>query len=226
VQVRSGSGTIYAVMPVWQRISVGLVCLAAYLLLGSAVASSPPHGIDAAAAALVGPGAALALLLTESYMLPVLLTIGLGLALLAWRAPAWRARALFSIVLTPIAWRLSDLGKDFFRRTRPEHWLLHHESSFSYASGHAMYAVILSGLWAFFVWKSDLPRAIRAVLIPALIAWGVGAVWSRLALGAHYPSDLLGGMLLGTGLLALGSASCVAKASQYGCGTGENILLK
>jgi membrane-associated phospholipid phosphatase len=193
-------------MSIWQRVAVGLVCFVAYLLLGSMVASSPPHGIDAAAVVLVGPGAPLALLLTESYMFPVLLTIGLGLALVAWRAPAWRARALFSIVLTPIAWCLSDLGKDFFHRERPEHWLLHHERSFSYASGHAMYAVILSGLWAVFVWKSDLPRGVRVVLTPALIAWGIGAIWSRLALGAHFPSDLLGGMLLGTGLLAIGSA--------------------
>jgi membrane-associated phospholipid phosphatase len=62
-----------------------------------------------------------------------------------------------------------------------------------------MYAVIISGLWALFVWKSNLPRGVRVVLTLALITWGIGAIWSRLALGAHYPSDLLGGVLLDSG---------------------------
>jgi undecaprenyl-diphosphatase len=177
-----------------------------YFMLGNAVASAPPGGIDAGAATLVGGAARIALLFTDSYALPVLLLVALGLALAAWRWPRWRPRVVFSIVLTLLAWRLSDLGKAFFHRARPEHWVLQHETSFSYASGHAMYAVIVSGLWAAFVWKSDLPRRVRFVMTPLLFAWGAGAIWSRLALGAHYPSDLLGGLLLGAGLLAIASA--------------------
>jgi undecaprenyl-diphosphatase len=184
---------------------VGLICLLLYVALGITVSSTPPHGIDLAASALIGPGAPLALWFTESYMLPALLAIAVFVGIVAWRVSRWRRRALFSIALTLIAWRISDLGKLYFHRPRPTHWLLLHETSFSYASGHAMDVIIISGLWAAFVWKSDLPRGVRLALTPLLAAWGIGVLWSRLALGAHYPSDLLGGVLLGAGLLAIGS---------------------
>ena len=43
------------------------------------------------------------------------------------------------------------------------------------------------------------------VAVPALL-WALGVGWSRMALGVHYPSDVLGGILLGTLSAALWSA--------------------
>jgi undecaprenyl-diphosphatase len=84
--------------------------------------------------------------------------------------------------------------------------VLHHETSFSYSSGHAMFAVLVYWLWAFFIAQSNLPRDVRAVAAPLLALWGCGVIWSRLSLGAHYPSDLLGGVLLAVAMLSLATA--------------------
>ena len=73
-----------------------------------------------------------------------------------------------------------------------------------------MFAVLVYGLWAWFVWNSGLPRAVRFVAAPLLALWACGVIWSRLALGAHYATDLIGGVLLA--VTALGVASAVAAA--------------
>ena len=88
--------------------------------------------------------------------------------------------------------------KNLFLRPRPAHWERVHETSYSYPSGHAMFAVVVYGLWAWFVWQSALPPLFRRVVTPLLTAWALAVVWSRLALGAHYPTDLIGGMLFGS----------------------------
>lgn len=183
-----------------------LVCAAAYGALGAYVATHPLLPVDRAAAALVGIATPLAIVLTESALFPALAGIALAALALAWLVPAWRARALFAVVLNVVAWKASDVLKDVFRRPRPEHWVWHRETSFSYSSGHATDAVVVYVLWAYFVRRSDLPRPLRAVLTPLLVLWALGIGWSRLALGVHYPSDVLGGYLLGTALLALALA--------------------
>src|SRR6202035_623107 len=121
---------------------------------------------------------------------------------------------IFAIPTTLITWQLSDVLKNFFRRPRPEYWQLIHEPTFSYSSGHAMFALMVYGLWAWFVWKSALPYRVRAIVAPLLALWACGVVWSRLALGAHYVTDLAGGILLGTTALALASAVAAALRSR------------
>jgi membrane-associated phospholipid phosphatase len=66
-----------------------------------------------------------------------------------------------------------------------------------------MFAVLVYGLWAWFLWRSDLPRSVRFVVAPVAALWACGIIWSRLALGAHYVTDLIGGVLLATCALAL-----------------------
>ncbi len=56
--------------------------------------------------------------------------------------------------------------------------------------------MLVYGLWAWFIWNSGLPRNVRAVVAPLFALWGCGVIWSRLALGAHYVTDLVGGVLL------------------------------
>ncbi|MEO8732762.1 MAG: phosphatase PAP2 family protein [Flavobacteriales bacterium] len=42
------------------------------------------------------------------------------------------------------------------------------------------------------------------IVVPALL-WAIGVGWSRVALGVHYPSDVLGGIVIGTLSAALWS---------------------
>ena len=53
-------------------------------------------------------------------------------------------------------------------------------------------------------------RNVRTVVAPLLALWACGIIWSRLALGAHYVTDLIGGVLLGTTALALATAIAAA----------------
>jgi membrane-associated phospholipid phosphatase len=181
---------------------VFVVAAVAFAWLGTAVSHRPPSGIDLAGLALGGRATHVALVFTASCWWAVLVPLGVAALVLAARVPAWRARALFSVAIALAGWIASDRLKDLFARARPEHWYLHHETSYSYPSGHAMFAVLVYGLWAFYVARSSLP--LRGVLATLLALWGAGVIWSRLALGAHYVTDLIGGVLLATALLAVG----------------------
>lgn len=184
-------------------VGVGII---AYVVLGMLVSHAPPRGIDVAARALAGHGIGPAEIFTKSCLYYVFAPFCIVALLFGFMRDAWRTRALFSVVLLVGGWLISDQLKNVFVRPRPEYWYFVRESSYAYSSGHAMFAVTVYGLWAYFVWKSSLPSRVRYVLSPLLLAWSLGIVWSRLALGAHYPSDLLGGIILGLTLVTLGLA--------------------
>jgi undecaprenyl-diphosphatase len=188
---------------------VALVAAIAYVALGLAVRDRPPQPlwpIDTLGATIGGRGTHVALVFTESCWWPALLALGAGVALLGWRVPAFRARAVYSIVVTIVAWQTSDALKNAFARTRPTHWLLHHEDTYAYSSGHAMFAVVVYFLWSYFFATSPLPKNARTWLSTACALWGCGVLWSRLALGAHWTTDLVGGILLGITMLCMGAA--------------------
>jgi undecaprenyl-diphosphatase len=193
------------------RLRAAIVALAAALLcglLGSSVSERPPDGIDLAGRALAGHWSHVALVLTASCWWYVLVPLGVAAIAFAVAVPAWRARAIFALVTTLAAWKASDVIKDLFGRTRPEYWVLHHETSASYPSGHAMFAVVVYGLWSYYIASSDLPQPLRGGLSVALALWGIGVIWSRLSLGAHFVTDLTGGVLFG--IMMLGIAAAVA----------------
>jgi undecaprenyl-diphosphatase len=184
------------------------VGLAVFLALGAVVSARPPLAPDRAIAqALFGYGPALAWRFTQTGLLAFLvpfcaLLLGAAIAL-----RAWRSRAILAVVSLAATHGLSDLSKEIFRRPRPEHWLLVHETSYGYPSGHAATAASFYALLALFVWRSGFPAGIRLALGGLLGVWAGGICWSRIALGAHYPSDVLGGLLLGSTVAVLGLAS-------------------
>jgi undecaprenyl-diphosphatase len=153
--------------------------------------------------AAAGHATHVALVFTASCWWYVLVALGALAALLGWRVPAWRDRAIFSILTTLVAWQTSDALKDFFGRARPPYWYLHQETSYGYSSGHAMFAVVVYGVWSYYCATGPLPPPARRVLASGLALWGGAVIWSRLALGAHYVTDLIGGVLLGVAMLAL-----------------------
>lgn len=74
-------------------------------------------------------------------------------------------------------------------------------SGLSFPSGHAGGATLAGGALLVVGW-SALGRAGRWVAVCAVVlATGMSA-WSRLALGGHFPSDLVGGFLFGVAWLA------------------------
>jgi membrane-associated phospholipid phosphatase len=191
------------------RLQAAIVALSAALacgLLGSSVSDAPPGALDRNGAALAGEVPAIAQIFTASCWWYVLVALGLAAIVFAVVRPAWRMRVAFSIVTTLVAWQGSDAVKNLFARSRPPYWIVNHETTWSYPSGHAMFAVVVYGLWSYYIATSELPPAVRRVLAGAVALWGLGVIWSRLALGAHYVTDLFGGVLFGVTMIAIATA--------------------
>ncbi len=198
-----------------RSLTIALVAAFLYGWLGAAVSHAPPSGIDLAGRALAGEAPQLALIFTASCWWVALVALAVVAIAIAVRFPAWRPRTIYALVTTLVTWQVSDALKNVFRRPRPDYWRLIHEPTFSYSSGHAMFALLVYWTWAWFVWNSDLPRPVRLTLAPLLALWGCGVIWSRLALGAHYVTDLVGGLLLATAALALaGAAGAAIRAAR------------
>jgi membrane-associated phospholipid phosphatase len=71
------------------------------------------------------------------------------------------------------------------------------EAGKSFPSGHAFFAIVFWGLLAYFVFTYLQKRGLRAMTLSGLlmIILLIGA--SRVYLGAHWPSDVLGGYVVG-----------------------------
>jgi undecaprenyl-diphosphatase len=114
-----------------------------------------------------------------------------------------RIRAAFLIVILPaIAGLANELAKAFIDRPRPEGTLDMGVNSFP--SGHTTYATVICGC-IFFLAPRVLKWPIAARLIQVLSVLFIALMGtSRVFLEAHWPSDVLGGLILGGLILAPG----------------------
>jgi membrane-associated phospholipid phosphatase len=141
--------------------------------------------------------------ITEMGSATVLTTLGVGMAL--WLLLRHRQiLALVWAVAQGGGALLNVLFKEWFARGRP---LFHaaeiNENSYSFPSGHAMGALVAYGLVAYYLvltLRSRLARAV-AVTVLALLVLAVG--FSRVYLGAHWFSDVVGGFVVGAAWLAV-----------------------
>jgi undecaprenyl-diphosphatase len=117
----------------------------------------------------------------------------------------WRSALCYGVtVLT--GWGLNALLKEGFRRHRPDIIpRLDGAGWYSFPSGHAMLAPLVFGLGAFLLTRDSPPMLRRAGRTAAVLLCLSIAV-SRVYLGVHYPSDVVGALLAGTGWAALGVA--------------------
>jgi undecaprenyl-diphosphatase len=102
---------------------------------------------------------------------------------------------------------IGDALKHVLERQRPAQITrLVHVSSFSYPSGHSMASASIYLTLAILIARHLPNRAARVVCfaIASVLAIAIGG--SRAYLGVHYPSDILAGLLLGTGWALLVSA--------------------
>lgn len=91
-----------------------------------------------------------------------------------------------------------------FERPRPQFIdPLVKEASFSFPSGHSAGSMVCYGMLAYCVSLATRGGRLR-VLVMALLAGLVLLIgFSRIYLGAHYPSDVLGGFCMGSAWMAL-----------------------
>jgi membrane-associated phospholipid phosphatase len=183
---------------------VAVLAFGAFVLLGfDVVRYGEPGALLAWEASLLDRSTLVAWWLTWACYVDVLLPLAIALLIAAWLVPAWRARIIFSVVTLLLCWRGADLFQHLFARPRPMHWIVRHETAFSYPSSHAAIVTGFYWLWAVVLYMSELPRATRTASAALLLILGIAICWSRLALGAHYLTDLVGGALLGIALVGL-----------------------
>ncbi len=184
-----------------------LVFWALFALLGTyVVRNGEPAALAALQQSLVNHATLVAWWITWSCYVQVIGPIAILLSIVAFMVRAWRTRILFSIAMLLLSWRAADFLQHYFARARPMDWVVKHETTFSYPSSHAAIAFGFYGLWAVMMYWSDLSAVVRRVGALLLAVLTVAICWSRLALGAHYVTDLVGGALLAVGLVAAGLA--------------------
>ncbi len=124
----------------------------------------------------------------------VLTAITFGL--LVWRkmyAFAWLA-----VLLVAGGAILDEILKLIFRRVRPELLLGgQHLTSYSFPSGHATGAICFFGFLIWLSWKLLTKPILNVVITLILVLMVLLIGFSRIYLGVHYPTDVLGGYLAG-----------------------------
>lgn len=185
---------------------LGLLMVVALLGWAETMAAQPLTDVDAAVGeALVVTGSgweitALQVLTApgaENVRYPLLVPVaGFLLAVRRWRL------ALFVAVPTLLISPLTRGLKDVFVRPRPSYaGTTVSAGDWSYPSGHSSGAAVLAGVLLLLL----LPYAGRARgwLVGAAVAGALTVGWTRLALGVHYPSDVVAGLALGTASIVL-----------------------
>lgn len=102
-----------------------------------------------------------------------------------------------------IMWALIGILKRTFKRERPNIKRLVNEKGYSYPSGHTMTATIFYGFNIFLIILSNLiiPLKISLIIILSILILLIG--YTRIYLGVHYLSDVIGALLFGSSYLLL-----------------------
>ncbi len=188
-----------------QRWAVTLSLLA-FLVLVTAIKLNVLEPFDEAAEAWVEQQitpvhTGLMLLLTQlaSTGVMVVLTALVAAVLVLRRSDYWLGRLGLSV---PGCILLNEVLKYLFHRSRPAlaHPLVKLES-YSFPSGHAVSATVFYGFVAILLCSSVPSRVRRVVIRLGAIALILAVGFSRVYLGVHYPTDVLGGMFEGAAWL-------------------------
>jgi membrane-associated phospholipid phosphatase len=116
----------------------------------------------------------------------------------------WWYRLLALALTVPGGLVLNLLLKSAFERERPQfEEPLVKLADFSFPSGHTMMATLFYGLLIVVASVHIKIRGVRALAIAGLCGIIALVGFSRMMLGAHYLSDVLGAMMMGVAWLAL-----------------------
>ena len=141
-------------------------------------------------------------LLSESANIP-LVVIGLGMV--GWLFLTKRRREALVVLLVLIAVTAGSEGvKQLVARPRP----IGTDPNipgvvYSFPSGHVLEALTIFGIITIRSWRSSKPYMAKVILAIIVTIWVLLVAVARVALGEHFPSDVLAGLVGGLGVLGL-----------------------
>ncbi len=187
--------------------AIVLALLAAFLKLGSEVAELEFDALDRAVLASlrdadgtpVGPRwLARAMLDITALGSGAVATLVTTIAVLYLALARRRALALIVAVAAIGGWGVMALAKGFYARPRPDATLaIDLATGLSFPSGHTIAATAVYLTIGSVLARAIEPRVQRIYVLCVAAALAVIVGVSRVFLGVHYPSDVLGGWLVG-----------------------------
>ena len=188
-----------------RRTIIVAVCAIVFVALLEDVLAGDLARIDQAAYVLVVEGLRAEWLtpLMEAFstLAEPLTLVALWLMIVAF-APGRRPGACCALNLVLVV-ALNQALKFAIQRPRPEGFALAAETGFSFPSGHSMAAMAFFGLLVWMAWSYRQDRLVRWCCVAAFSAIIVMIGFSRIYLGVHYASDVIGGFCVSLAWLAL-----------------------
>ena len=182
-----------------------LVCLSGFVLLTWLVASRSLIPFDQPLLALGRSWDRYADVwnfLSNAANLPL---IGIGIGIVLWLLANHRRREAVLVILVLAAVTAgSEAVKQLVARPRPPGSdTVVPGVVYSFPSGHVLEAITIFGIITILVWRSSLPARVKGAVVIAVSIFVALVAVARVALNAHYPSDVLAGFLAGLGVLAI-----------------------
>ena len=98
---------------------------------------------------------------------------------------------------------LNQLLKRVLQRPRPTEYRIIEETGYSFPSGHSMISMAFYGYLIYLIYKYVENKYVKWILISLLIVLICLIGVSRIYLGVHYTSDVLGGFLISISYLVI-----------------------
>lgn len=139
--------------------------------------------------------------LVTSFIDPLGIIIWVSALVLFFLYKKWKLEAALlagNLVLHGI---LIKLIKLVYQRSRPSISHLVEEGGYSFPSGHAMATAIVVGTLMIIVQQRMQNQQIKRLVQSLLLLFILTIMASRVYLGVHYPTDVIGGVLLGFAIL-------------------------
>ena len=98
---------------------------------------------------------------------------------------------------------LNQLLKGILQRPRPTEYRIIEETGYSFPSGHSMISMAFYGYLIYLIYKYVKNKYIKwiSIVVLSLLICAIGI--SRIYLGVHYTSDVLGGFLISISYLVI-----------------------
>ena len=139
--------------------------------------------------------------LVTSFIDPLGIIIWVSALVLFFLYKKWKIEAALlagNLVLHGI---LIKLIKLVYQRSRPSILHLVEEGGYSFPSGHAMATAIVVGTLIIIVQQRMQNQQIKRLVQGLLLLFILTIMASRVYLGVHYPTDVIGGALMGFAIL-------------------------